>query len=155
MRNFASLGIAVALLSTPSIASQDANLVQTLVKQTGVTEKQAAGGAGLMLDYAKKQMSPGDFSQLTTSVPEFGPLATQGAKLAPAKPTGATGAAAGMASGVTGAMGLGGGLSSLGGAFKALGLSPEMITKFVPVLLDYAKGKGGAGAFGLLSKAFK
>ena len=155
MRNFASLGIAVALLSTSSIASQDANLVQTLVKQTGVTEKQAAGGAGLMLDYAKKQMAPGDFSQLTTSVPEFGPLATQGAKLAPAKPTGATGAASSAASGVKGALGFGGGLSSLGGAFKALGLSPEMITKFLPVLLDYTKSKGGAGAFGLLSKALK
>ncbi len=154
MRHLGSIGIAVVLLSTSSIA-QDANLVQTLVKQTGVTEKQASGGAGLMLDYAKKQMSPGDFSQLTTSVPEFGPLATQGAKLAPPKPTGATGAATGAASGIKGAMGLGGGLSSLGGAFKALGMSPEMVTKFVPVLLDYAKGKGGAGAFGLLSKALK
>jgi hypothetical protein len=155
MRHLRSIGIALALLSTTSIAAQDANLVQTLVKQTGVTEKQASGGAGLVLDYAKKQMSPGDFSQLTTSVPEFGPLATQGAKLAPPKPTGATGAAAGAASGITGAMGLGGGLSSLGGAFKALGMSPEMVTKFVPILLDYAKGKGGAGAFGLLSKALK
>lgn len=155
MRHLGSITITVALLSATSTAAQDATLVQTLVKQTGVTEKQASGGAGLMLDYAKKQMSPGDFSSLTASVPEFGPLATQGAKLAPPKPTGATGAASSVAGGVTGAMGLGGGLSSLGGAFKALGMSPEMITKFVPVLLNYAKGKGGAGAFGLLSKALK
>lgn len=47
------------------------------------------------------------------------------------------------------------GLASLAGSFKSLGLSPGMATKFVPVLENYVKSKGGSGLASLFAGALK
>jgi hypothetical protein len=60
-------------------------------------------------------------------------------------------AAAGAASGAAGAAGAGGGLMSLGSQFQSIGLSPDMATKFAPVMQQYLSSKGGpsvASSFG-------
>ena len=48
-----------------------------------------------------------------------------------------------------------GGLASVAGSFKALGLSPDMVSKFVPVLTQFVQSKGGANVGSLLAGAFK
>jgi hypothetical protein len=48
-----------------------------------------------------------------------------------------------------------GGLASVAGSFQKLGLSPEMPTKFVPVLTKFVHSKGGASAASLLEGALK
>jgi len=36
-----------------------------------------------------------------------------------------------------------GGLASVAGSFKSLGLSPEMATKFLPIMTKFVNVKGG------------
>jgi hypothetical protein len=48
-----------------------------------------------------------------------------------------------------------GGLASTAGAFKSLGLSPEMAGKFVPVMTRFVESKGGADVGSLLAGALK
>lgn len=48
-----------------------------------------------------------------------------------------------------------GGLASVAGAFKNLGLKPEMVTKAVPVLTDYVSRSGGADVGKILAGALK
>jgi hypothetical protein len=57
----------------------------------------------------------------------------------------AAGAAGNAASGAAGAAGAGGGLMSLGSQFQSIGLSPDMATKFAPVMQQYLSTKGGPG----------
>jgi hypothetical protein len=47
------------------------------------------------------------------------------------------------------------GLTSIAGAFNQLGLSPAMAKKFVPILTEYVKGKGGSDVAKLLAGALK
>jgi hypothetical protein len=55
----------------------------------------------------------------------------------------AAGSAAAGAAG--GAVGAGSGLMSLGSSFQSIGLSPDMATKFAPVMQQYLASKGGPG----------
>lgn len=125
-------------------AAQASGLVQAVVKQVGVTDQQAQGGTGLLLNYAKNNLKGEEFQKVTTAMPEVTGLAAGGAELQK-KSGGAMGSLPG---------GLGGaaGLASLAGPFKSLGMSPDMIGKMAPVVLDYAKTTGGAEAGSMLTK---
>jgi hypothetical protein len=46
-----------------------------------------------------------------------------------------------------------GGMASLTSSFENLGLSSEMVNKFMPIILDYVKNKGGEHAMNLLKGA--
>jgi hypothetical protein len=64
------------------------------------------------------------------------------------------------AAGALGAMGdllpgKAGGLASLAGSFKSLGLSPEMAVKFIPIMTKFVNVKGGANVAELLSGALE
>lgn len=127
-----------------SAAAQGLGLVQTVVKQVGVTEQQAQGGTGLLLNYAKNNLKTEEFQKVTTAMPEVSGLATSGAELQK-KSGGALG-------GLGGGLGAAAGLASLAGPFKSLGMSPDMIGKMAPVVLDYAKTTGGAEVGSVLNK---
>jgi hypothetical protein len=129
---------------TQTMAQGGLGLVQTVVKQVGVTEQQAQGGTGLLLNYAKGQLPASDFQKVTTAMPEVTGLATTGAELQK-KSGGALG-------GLGGGLGAAAGLASLAGPFKQLGMSPDMVGKMAPVVLDYAKTTGGAEVGSLLTK---
>ena len=49
-------------------------LVDLLVKNLGVDKGQAEGGAGTIFKLAQEQLGGGDFSKLTTAIPEIGKL---------------------------------------------------------------------------------
>jgi hypothetical protein len=48
-----------------------------------------------------------------------------------------------------------GGLASVAGSFKSLGLSPAMALKFVPIMTKFVDVKGGASVGKLLAGALK
>ena len=120
-------GLALLGAAAERASAQMGDLVGLLTSQLGVTEPQAAGGAGALFDYAKQQLSPADFGKVSSGLP------------------GLDGLIAGVASG-----GGAGSLTDLAGSFSQLCLSPDMIGKFVPVVLDYAQASGGQEVLGLL-----
>jgi Protein of unknown function VcgC/VcgE (DUF2780) len=48
-----------------------------------------------------------------------------------------------------------GNLASLAGGFSKLDLDAGMVTKFVPIIMEFVKGQAGDGVMGLLSKVLK
>lgn len=121
------------------------DLVKTLVSQLGVTEGQASGGAGLLFKMAQDKLSSGDFSKLSSALPEVNQL---------------IGVAPSTSGGIMGMIGkaLGGNvgdLASLAGAFSKLGLDPSMVQKFVPVVLGFVQEKGGSGVADILKQVLK
>jgi predicted anti-sigma-YlaC factor YlaD len=48
-----------------------------------------------------------------------------------------------------------GGIASLAGSFKSLGLSPSMAAKFVPIMTKFVNVKGGTEVADLVSGVWK
>lgn len=128
-------------------------LIGALVKQLGVTEGQAEGGAGLLFKLAKDQLG-GDFSKVTQAMPEVQGLIGKAPE---------SGGAAKMLGGLASMLGGEGGaaagklagLASLAGGFSNLKLDSGMVAKFVPVVLEFVKSRKGQEIFALLASALK
>src|SRR5215510_4253176 len=114
-------------------------LVGQLTKELSITPQQATGGAGALFGLAKTRLKPDQFGQVAKAVPGMDSLL----KAAP-KSKGLSSVASGLPGGA-------GGLASTAGAFKALGLSPDMASKFVPILTSFVSSKGGANVGSLLA----
>jgi hypothetical protein len=129
-------------------------LVGVLTQQLGVTEQQATGGAGAIFGLAKSKLSPDNFGKVADVVPGMDGILQAAPK---SEATGSmAGAATSAASSMMGKSGESlGGLASLAGPFSNLGMSSDMIGKFVPVVLDYVGGKGGPGVQSLLAGVLK
>ena len=128
-------------------------LVQELTQKLGINQQQASGGLGLLMGMAKQKLG-GDFGKVAQHVPNVDDLIDS----AP-QPQAGAGNPLGGALGALGGMmgGKASGLSSLGnlaGGFQQLGLSPNMLSKFVPIVLNYFQNKGGDSTRGLLERAF-
>ena len=152
-------------------AAQALDLTSLLVNQTGVTKPQAVGGAGSIFKYAKSQMTAENFGLIKQAVPGMNKYlaAAPAVKTPPALPNALSSgaAAAGLDSGslMNGATqalqanGLGGIADKLGAAqalapaFQKLGLKPEMVGRFVPIVVDYVKSSGGSPVANLLTSA--
>lgn len=125
-------------------------LINQLMENLGVSEEQATGGAGALFNMAKDVLEAGHFSQITDAIPGIGNLLES----APESGGNLLGAVGKMAS----SLGIGGekmgGLANLAGAFSNLNMDADMIGKFVPVVLNYAKSMGGETVHGLLENIF-
>ncbi len=146
--------LAVSMLtSAPAIAEQRSaaalkdlkvedsaspELVGHLAKGLSVSPGQAEGAAGALLGLAKSKLSPAEFGEVSKAVPGMDSLL----KMAPALAGGNIGSALG-------------GMASLAGSFKQLGLDPSMIAKAAPLITGFLTGKGAGGAAKLLSAVFK
>jgi len=144
MKRILMAGLAALAVSALSFAADEASLVQTLSKQLGVSDEQAAGGAGAIFQYAKTSLSGDEFGKVEKAVPE----STELIKKAPPADT-ATSAAGGLL-GKTGSTAAG--AAGLVSSFQKLGLSGDMVGKFTPIVVDYAQQKGGAEVGGILKK---
>jgi len=147
--------VLAAVVSAGPAAAQSGGLVGMLTSQLGVSEEQAAGGAGSLFGFAKGQMTPGDFDAVSSALPEVDGL--MGA--APAGDSGLLGSSSSLLGGSSlgGSAGGLGGLEDMAGvasSFSDLGMSPEMVNEFVPVILDYAQSAGGEQTMQLLKGAF-
>jgi len=151
------IGLSTLVLVLTSIAfcqskAPDPGLVNSLTSQLGVTPQQATGGAGAIFSLAKSQLSAQDFGKIASVVPGMNGFLNA----APAPQADAASSAASALGPLTGGGASGGaasGLLSLGGAFKSLGLSPQMATQFAPVIQKYLSSKGGSGIASIFGKA--
>ena len=140
------LPLLVLLMALPSstVLAEEADLAGTLMKQLGITEKQATGGAGALFNMAKNSMKKDDFSKVAEVVPSMDKLLDSAPSLA--KIPGADK----LASLVEGGAGKAVGLASLADQFSKLKLDKGMIGKFTPVVLSYVESKGGSTVADLL-----
>jgi hypothetical protein len=123
-------------------------LVGRLTKELSITPEQAIGGSGALFGLAKTRLKPEEFTKVADAVPGIDGLL----KAAPKPKQGS----AGMLGAMGGMLpGKAGGLASVAGSFKSLGLSPGMAVKFVPIMAKFAEVKGGASVGNLLSGALK
>lgn len=130
--------VALALLSgcastkkaMTNVGMSTPQLTTDLTKELGVTAAQATGGVGAMLQAAAEKLPASEMQTITKAVPgasnylEAAQKALGGAKLTE--------------------------LGGVQGAFNKLGLSPEMVDKFKPHVLDYV-GKYSPSARTLLT----
>lgn len=123
------------------------DLIQMLVEQLGIKKEQATGGAGLLLDLAKKKLGEVDFSKVAAVIPGVEDIL----KSAPSEGIG------GMLGKFASKVGAGdlGNLANLAGGFKKLGLDADLIAKFVPVILSFVESKGGDTVKKLLESVLK
>jgi hypothetical protein len=154
------LACAAAVAAPATARAQVEDLVGTLTSDLGVTEEQAMGGSGAIFELAESRLAPEEWSTVSESVPGVQDLmaAAPEVETGAGMPGGALGESLGGALGESGAgdlMGAGdlGGLAALAGPFNELGMSPDMIGEFVPVVFDYVQSTGGDAVTGLLRSA--
>lgn len=118
-------------------------LLPMLTGELGVTETQAEGGMGSLLQVAKGALSSDEFSQLGQGIPGMDTLLAAAPALS-SKSAGGN-ALTGM---LANAGGLAAGLGSMGKLteqFEALGLSPDMILQFANMAISYFSNSDAAG----------
>ena len=119
---------------------------------------------GSIFGLAKQNLTPDEFSQVAAAVPDMDTLlgaAPSAVADTSAQGTKSMGSMSGMASKAmsdasstaaeSGAAT--GNLASLAPSFEQLGMSPDMVEQFVPVILEYVNSEGGATAMKLLQGA--
>ena len=95
-------------------------------------------------------MSAEDFAKVTDALPEAQSLMDA----APVADEG-SGALGGLTSILDKKKSSATSLTALAGAFSKLGLSSDMVGKFIPIVLQYAQSKGGNVVSGLLKSALQ
>jgi len=144
---FACSGAASAQL--PGLSNNPSpELVGQLTKQLAIKPDQAIGGLGTIFGFAKTRLKPDDFLKIANVVPGMDGLL----KAAPVLRPNANDPLSQMGAALPGKAGA---IASMGGAFKQLGMSPQMAMKFLPVMTQFLKLKGGANVAGLLGGLFK
>ena len=118
----------------------DGLLVSALSSKLGITPEQASGGAGLLLGLAQGKLSAEQNSELTAAIPELDQLLASAPQLQNNQTSSLLGAASSLLGGSDNELGQ---LAQLVPGFESLGLSPDMVQQFVPVVLDVVNQQGG------------
>lgn len=127
---------------TGLVFADTSKLIGSLVDKLGVSEEQATGGAGAIFKEGKNNMSSDDYSQLLNAVPGIDSLISAAPQ---------AGGLGGKASSLLG--GSAGSMAGLADSFSKLGLSPEMVNQFVPIVMDFVQSEGGQQTMTLLKNA--
>ena len=128
-------------------AAASPELVGQLSSAMGSTRDQAAGAAGALFGLAKSRLKADQFGQVAKAVPGMDLLL----RAAPA--AGGSGSGASAALSQLGASA--GGLAAATSAFSKLGLSPDLVSKAIPVLTSFVTKSGGANVGSLLAGVLK
>ena len=113
---------------TPRVKPE--SLTQTLTDSLNITQPQAQGGAGALLNIVGSTLSKTDFSTITNVIPDAGSILSA----APSTTTNTSSMA-----------------SSLTNQFINLGMNSGMISSFATVITDYLKVAGGDTVSNLFS----
>ncbi len=136
-------------VSTTVYASTTGELVGLLVKQLGVSEQQATGGAGAVFKSAQGSLEPNDYATLTTAMPEISGYVAKAPEVKKKS--------SGWMSSASSLMGDSGkkaeNASTLLDSFESLGMDGDMLAQFTPIIMDYVKKKGGDICVSLLQSA--
>lgn len=125
-------------------------LVPMLTEGLGVTEKQATGGMGSLLQAAQGLMTGSDFGSLTQAIPNADALLAAAPAVKTAKKGDLLGSAMGMASNYNASTKA---ASQLVSQFSSLGLSPDMISQFTNIAVGYLQNGTMPETADLLSTA--
>jgi hypothetical protein len=120
-------------------------LTDVLVRQLGVSQQQALGGAGAIFQAAKAKMAPQAFNNLSQSVPGISEMLAAAPQVSQPL-SGAGGVTGGMSSTANT-------MTSLVSSFQQLNMSPNMVNQFIPVVVDYVKSTSGPMTANLLQSA--
>lgn len=158
-RRFIRIGIICGLIgglwAGPAAAADSSSamgLVKMLTDQLGVTEKQAAGGAGSLFQMAKQSLSENDFGKVSESLPGISQLISA-APEAPESSSGLSGKMGDVAKGMGSLKKTADNVNQLNtvkNQFAELGLDEGMVSKFIPIVLQYANTQGGKTVMNLL-----
>ncbi len=111
-------------------------LIDLLVQNVKVDERQARGGAGLLLKVARDKLGTQQFSSMLGGVPGLEDLIGQ------APQAGGLGKLfGGLASSLGGSNGAV--IAQIVSGFGSLGLSPDHARKMAPVMMQFLRGKVG------------
>jgi len=138
------------MISANPAATAELGLVRLLTQNLGVTTKQATGGAGSIFNVAKQKMTTEDFTQLAKAVPGINKMIAAAPKTKSA--TSLLGGASSLIGGSTSSLT---GIAGLAGNFSKLGMKPEMVNSFLPIVLDYVKAKGGEPLMNIVQSALR
>jgi hypothetical protein len=130
-----SLHNATDAMTQVATHKKSTSLTSMLTSQLGVTDTQASGGVGSILSYAKSALPKNKYTKLASAIPNASSLIS---KVSATK------------SGTKTSQ-----LASLASNFSSLGLSTDMIGKFVPVIMNYFKSSGKSDAMSILAGLFK
>lgn len=124
---------AQALSSTNEVSGEARQLQGQLEDQLGITETQAVGGTGALLQLAKNNLGTDTTNALTSKAPGLSNLLG-----------GDSGLGEGLLSGISS-------MSGVESAFSALGMDAAMIQQFVPVVMGFLADQGvGSSLLGQL-----
>ncbi|MDD5227240.1 MAG: DUF2780 domain-containing protein [Methylococcales bacterium] len=115
-------------------------LTNVLVQRLGVTPQQAMGGAGALLQIAQTRMNPEAFAKLSQQVPDVSQLLSAVPAL---QPQSGLGGLAGKLAGLSGDNSISTALTAVS-LFQQLGMKPETMQRFIPVVVEYVKGNTGS-----------
>lgn len=123
-------------------------IVEHLIKELGVSTKQAEGGAGLLLELAQQRLRPEDFVRVADAIPAISDVIGK-APRSVGRPFGPMrDLLSRWFSGL-------GGLGVLAPRFEKLGCDKLMIRKFADALLSFFREKGGDEIATLLRGALR
>jgi len=111
-------------------------IVEHLVRELGITTKQAEGGAGLLLGLVEQRLSPEDFVRVADAIPAISDVIGKAPRATGGPPSPLRVLLSRWFGGL-------GGLLSLAGRFEKLGCEKMLIGKFVETLIVFFREKGG------------
>lgn len=142
----------VAKSTSSDMLSQGLALLPLLTQSLNVSDTQASGGMGALLQAAQALLSKGDFGTLADAIPNASSLLADAPKL--------TEKSSGGSDLLNSAMDLAAEhndtaktASNLASQFKSLGLSTDMIPKFTETANGFLKQNGNSEASDLLTSA--
>tara|TARA_R110002111_G_scaffold89461_1_gene139243 strand:- start:2484 stop:2981 length:498 start_codon:yes stop_codon:yes gene_type:complete len=122
-----------ALSSATEVSGEAQQLVGTLQNQLGITETQAVGGTGALLQLAKNELGSSTMSALTSKASGL-----------PGLSGGNSGLGDSLLSNISS-------MSGVQSAFSALGMDSAMIQQFVPIIMGFLGDQGvGSSLLGQL-----
>lgn len=125
-------------------ATNQIALVDILMRQLGISQQQALGGAGAIFQVAQGTMNPQAFATLSQSVPGMNAMLNA----APASP-----GLGGLSSMMGGNNSTLGNMALLAASFQQLDLSPNLVGQFIPIVTNYVSQTSGQMTANLLQSA--
>ena len=113
-----------ALSSATEVTGEAQQLVGSLQNQLGITETQAVGGTGALLQLAKNELGAGTMSSLTSKASGLSSLLGGNSSLSES-----------LLSNISS-------MSEVQSAFSALGMDGAMIQQFVPIIMGFLGDQG-------------
>ena len=141
--------IAQQKTTTPQTKTQTQTneLTEMLSKQLNISNKKASGGVGSILSYAESALAPNKFQTLESAIPNAKLLMSMAPKSSVA--SSGLGALAGSMSNSSVSK-----MATLASQFSSLGLSSDMISQFIPIIMQYFKSSHKTEAGNILSSLF-